>query len=176
MVSIAEILTDSGRATADVAVEVISQKPELYDEAYQLCMKQEGKMSMRAARVVWLVAEHIPELFHPYFEDMVNRLGTLEHSSVKRCMLKILTVYDLSHEEEMHGLIIEACFKYMNNPEEEVAIRGYAISVLERLQKVYPEITGELIAALQIIVENDTETLARYSGQRIKRLYKSIIP
>ena len=176
MVKIEDILTDSGRATADVAVDVISQKPELFQEAYDLCMAQEGKMAMRAARVVWLVAEQIPELFQPYFEDMVHKLGGLNHSSVRRCMLKILTVYDFSDKEEMHGLIIEACFKYMNDPAEEVAIRGYSISVLERMQKMYPELTGELISALQIIVDHDTETLARYAGQRIKRLYKSIIP
>jgi hypothetical protein len=176
MIKIEEILTDSGRATADVAVDVISQKPALFKEAYDLCMAQEGKMAMRAARVVWLVAEHMPDLFQAYFEDMVHKMGDLTHSSVKRCMLKILTIYELSDKEELHGLIIEACFKYMNDPAEEVAIRGYSISVLERMQKMYPEITGELIAALQIIVDHDKETLARYASQRIKRLYQSIVP
>ena len=70
---IEDILTDSGRATADMAVDVISQKPELFSEAYDLCMAQEGKMAMRSARVVWLVAETMPELFKPYFSDMVIR-------------------------------------------------------------------------------------------------------
>ncbi|MEE4256297.1 MAG: hypothetical protein V2I47_04605 [Bacteroidales bacterium] len=175
MVKIEEILTDSGRATADVAVDVISQKPELFIEAYQLCMAQEGKMAMRAARVVWLVAEHMPEIFEPYFEDMVYKLGGLTHSSVKRCMLKILSVYELSGKEDYHGLIIEACFKYMNDPGEEVAIRGYSIAVLEKMLKIYPEIAGELMAAMQILIDNGPDTLARYSQKKLNELYRSAI-
>ena len=176
MIKIEDILTDSGRATADMAVDVISQKNELFEEAYQLCMKQEGKMAMRAARVVWLVAENMPDLFRPYFADMVHRLDGLTHSSVKRCMLKILTIYDLSDEEELHGLIIDACFKYMNDPAEDVSIRGYSVSVLERMVKTYPEISGELMSALQFLIDNGPDTLARYSEKRLKSLYRSAIP
>ena len=174
--SLEEILTDSGRATADMAVDVIRQKPAMFDDAYRLCMEQEGKVALRAARVVWLVAEKMPELFQPYFEDMVHRLAGLTHSSVKRCMLKILTTYDLSGKEDDHGYIIEACFRYMNDPAEEVAIRAYAVVVLERMMKIYPDITGELMSALQILVDNGPDTLARYSEKQLKNLYRSAIP
>ena len=61
--SLTEILFDSSRAAADMAVDVIRQKPEMFKEAYELCMAQEGKMAMRAARVVQLVSESDPELF-----------------------------------------------------------------------------------------------------------------
>jgi len=132
-------------------------------------------MSMRAARVVWLVAEHMPEIFEPYFEDMVHKLGGLTHSSVKRCMLKILTVYELSGKEDYHGLIIEACFRYMNDPGEEVAIRGYSIAVLEKMLKSYPEIAGELMAAMHILIDNGPDTLARYSQKKLSELYRSAI-
>lgn len=175
-IKLTEILTDSGRSTADMAVDVISQRPELFDEAYQLCMKQDGKMAMRAARVVWLIAEEMPDLFHPYYSDMVHRLSGLRHSSVKRCMLKILTIYDLSNDEELHGHIIEACFNYMNDGCEEIAIRGYSITVLVRMIKIYPEISGELMAALQILIDNGPDTLARYSKKKLKDLYRSAIP
>ncbi len=176
MVSIEEILTDSGRATADMAVDIISHKPELFDEAYALCMKQEGRMAMRAARVVWLVAEQMPELFRPHFSDMVHRLDGLEHSSVKRCMLKILTIYDLAGQEDLHGMIIEASFKFMNDPGEEVAIRGYAVGVLERMIRIYPDLAGELLAALQLLIESGPDTLARYSTKKLREIHRSVIP
>ena len=176
MVKIEDILTDSGRATADVAVDVISQKPELFSEAYDLCMAQEGKMAMRAARVVWLIAESMPELFKPYLHDVVNKLPSLTHTSVKRCMLKILSVYDLSDEEELHGHIIEECFRNMLASDAEIAIRGYSIAVLDKMLKIYPEISGELISAYQILIDSGPETLARYSNKKLKELYKTAIP
>jgi len=167
-----EILTDSGRATADMAVDIISQKNELFEEAYQLCMNQDGKMAMRAARVVQLVADQMPDLFKPYFPDLVHRLGSLTHSSVKRNMLKILTTYDLSDDEELHGLIIDACFLRMNDFDEEVANRAYATRVLQRFTNIYPEITGELIAALQILIDNSKETLSEYSKKVLQEIYR----
>ncbi len=175
-IKLAEILTDSGRSTADMAVDVISQRPELFDEAYQLCMKQDGKMALRAARVVQLVAEQMPELFQPYFSDLVHRLDSLSHSSVKRNMLKVLTLYDLSDDEELHSLIIDACFHRMNDFEEEVATRAYATRVLQRFCRIYPELTGELIAALHILIDNSKETLSKYSKNVLKELYKDAVP
>jgi len=171
-----DILTDSGRATADMAVDVIYQKPEMFDEAYQMCMAEEGKKALRAARVVQLVAEYHPELLKPYFPDLVHRLNDLTHSSVKRCMMKVLTFYDVSEDEELHGIIIDACFKRMNDFGEEVATRAYATRVLQRFTKIYPEITGELIVALQVVIENSKETLSKYSTNVLKELYKDVSP
>ena len=176
MVKIEEILTDSGRVTADVAVNVISQRPELFQEAYDLCMAQKGKMAMRAARVVWLIAEYMPEMFKPYLPEVVEKLPLIEHTSVKRCMLKILSIYDLSDAEELHGPIIEECFRNMLSAEAEIAIRGYSIAVLDKMVKVYPEISGELISAYQILIDSAPETLVRYANKKLKDLYKSAIP
>jgi hypothetical protein len=175
MLKIEEILTDSGRATADVAVDIISKQPEFFNAAYNLCMKQEGKMAMRAARVVWLVAECMPELFKPYLPEVVEKLPSLTHPSVKRCMLKILSVYDLTNEEELHGHIIEECFRNMLASDAEIAIRGYSIAVLDKMVKVYPEISGELITAYQLLIENGPDTLARYSQKKLTELYRSAI-
>ena len=96
--SLEEILFDSSRAAADMAVDIISQKPEMFDEAYRLCMAQNGTMALRSARVVQLVAEE------------------------------------------------------------------------------YPEITGELIAALHILIDNSKETLSKYSKTILRELYKDAVP
>lgn len=87
MVSIEEILTDSGRATADMAVDIISGKPELFEEAYVLCMKQEGRMI-----------------------------------------------------------------------------------------RIYPELAGEFIAALQLLIDSGPETLARYSKKKLREIQRGVIP
>ena len=42
--------------------------------------------------------------------------------------------------------------------------------------KVYPEISGELISAYQILIDNGPDTLARYSQKKLKELYRSVIP
>lgn len=174
--SITEILFDSSRATADMAVDMIRQKPEMFHETYTVCMMQEGKMSMRAARVVQLVAMQQPGLFQPYFSDLVRRLPGLTHSSVKRSMLKILTLYDISDDESLHIIMLDYCFRRMNDSAEEVAIRAYSMLVINRLVKVYPEISSEFIAALHLIIDNAKETLSNYAGKLLKEMYRDATP
>lgn len=67
--SITGILFDSSRAAAGMAVDIIRQKPEMFHETYTLCIMQEGKMAMRAARVVQLVAMHQPGLLKEMYRE-----------------------------------------------------------------------------------------------------------
>lgn len=173
---IEDILFDSSRAAADMAVDIIRQQPALFEDAYRLCMAQKGVMALRTARVVQLVAEEHPGIFRPYFPDMVHSLHMLRHSSVKRCMMKVLTFYDLTDEEELHGLIIDAAFMRMNEPGEDVSTRAYAMRVIRRFLKIYPEISGEYIAALKFLTTNAKETLSNYAEKLLKEVYREVIP
>jgi hypothetical protein len=170
------ILTDSSRATADLAVGIIIQKPALFGQAYQMCMEQKGLPALRAARVVQLLAEQQPALFTPCLPDMVSQLPGMTHSSVKRCMMKVLTFFDLSAHEDLHGQIIDAAFMRMNDPAEEIATRAYATEVLRRFIKPYPEIAGEFIAALQLMGMQPPETLSRHSQKILREIYRESAP
>jgi hypothetical protein len=170
------ILTDSSRATADLAVGIITQKPALFGQAYQMCMEQKGLPALRAARVVQLLAEQQPALFEPYLPDMVSQLPGMTHSSVKRCMMKVLTFFDLSAHKDLHGQIIDAAFMRMNDPAGEIATRAYATEVLRRFIKPYPEIAGEFIAALQLMGMQPPETLSRHSQKVLRDIYRDSAP
>jgi hypothetical protein len=75
-----------------------------------------------------------------------------------------------SNPTPSHGVIIDTCFQRMNDFNEELATRAYATRVLQRFTHIYPEITGELISALQILIENSKETLSKYSKNILKEL------
>ena len=167
---------DSSRAAGDMAVEIISVHPEIFQQAYDMCMSQEGSKALRAARVVQLIAEKQPAIFEPYFVEMINLLPALKHNAVKRSMLKILTFYDLSEYEDLHGKIIDYCFRRMNDSGEEIAIRAYSVMTLRRLSRIYPEITGELMAGLQMMVSNAKDTLSHWAGKMLKELYSDSVP
>ena len=171
-----EVLFDSSRAAGDMAVEIISRKPGVFGQAYAMCMAQQGKLALRAARVVQLVAEQHPELFKPYYSDMLESLPSLHHNAVKRSMLKILTFFDLPEDEDQHGMIIDTCFRWMNDAGEEIAIRAYAALVLKRMTGIYPEITGELMAALQMTIDNAKDTLSNWAGKMLNDIRREAIP
>lgn len=167
---------DSSRAAGDMAVEIIIAHPEIFQQAYEMCMAQEGSRALRAARVVQLIAEKQPVIFEPYFSEMIGRLPALKHNAVKRSMLKILTFYDLPQDEDLHGAIIDYCFMRMNDSGEEIAIRAYSVMTLRRLSRIYPEISSELMAGLQMMVDNAKDTLSDWADKKLKELYRDAVP
>jgi hypothetical protein len=67
-------------------------------------------------------------------------------TSVKRNVLRILQTAPLP--EDIHGRLMNICFAVLEKPKEQIAIRVFAMTVLARLAKIYPELKVELKAII----------------------------
>ena len=65
---------------------------------------------------------------------------------------------------------MDICFEYISSPTEAIAVKAFALTILENLSKKYPEIKPEL----KTIIEDrwDYETAAFHS--RAKKILKKL--
>jgi hypothetical protein len=68
-----------------------------------------------------------------------------------------------------HGVIMDACFRYIENPNEAIASQAFALGILARLAKIYPEIKPEL----DMIIESRLPNAAPAFKSRAKKILKS---
>jgi hypothetical protein len=54
------------------------------------------------------------------------------------------------------GFLLNKCFDYAKNPNEAIAIRSFAITIIYTISKPYPELLNELLIVLQHINQTDT--------------------
>lgn len=165
-------LVDSSRFIADLVVAEIGSDTNKFAEVMELALRDKYPLSMRAARVIALTTEKNIELIVPHLQDMIDGLDTLRVEGVKRSFLKILAEMPVELNEDMIGLLTDRAFNWLVDPKEAIAIRYYAIDILLKVVKQYPEIKIEFAEALNSILSNDSVALKTKCRKVINYLNK----
>lgn len=171
-VDFAKLLVDSSRALADLAVESIGDDPELLDRVYRLALKEEGKTSMRAARVFDLADEARPGLAKDYLDDAASRIPKIKHSSVQRCLMRTLSRYPLTDNEDILGRFYDFCFSLITSQTEPVAVRYYGMFFAYQTCLKEPDLKHELIPILEEVMRIDSPGMKCRARDFLKDIIK----
>src|SRR5689334_4701776 len=159
----AAILAEHSKAQTDKIIKWVGNDQKRFDELFKLFLNDEYRVVQRAAwPLSYCVISH-PELIRKLFSKLVKNLKKPGiGDSVKRNSVRLLQ--HISIPEKHHGELMDLCFKYINDPQERVAIKAFSLSILQNLCRQYPEIRQELIT----IIEDrwDYETAAFRSRAR----------
>jgi hypothetical protein len=163
-------LVDSSRIIADIVVANIGNDQELFDEAVSLMLRDTYPLSMRAARVIQLVAVKHPDLLRSNVDKFVKCLQTSKVDGVKRSVLKILSETPVYIGEELFGELADVSFQLAEDPKEAIAIRAFAIDILLKVVKKYPEVKPELRAILESMLPECSVGLKTKCRKILKKL------
>lgn len=98
---------------------------------------QRGAWAMR-----WTLDKH-PELVKPYLGSLLEKMDAGLHVALKRNVLKILEEMERV-PEELQEIVVDKCFQYLDSRKEPVAVRVFAMTILEKECRAYPELMKEL--------------------------------
>lgn len=145
-----EILTDSSKALVEQGARLCENNPEFYRSLLDLALAQQGVKSQRASRIVCKSIIRRPDLFGSYLDEILNSIENIEDESIKFNFLNIFTLCDLPEDEDKLGLLTKICFDAVEANVQRIAIKVYAIEILKRISKHYPEMKSELIYLMEI--------------------------
>ena len=169
-----ELFPDTSRRTADIAVSVICNNPEIFKNVLDLAFEDNGVFAMRAARALNLAAVKRPELVRPFLNDIAVKLPTFKTGGVKRCLLKTISERSFDYDENTLGLLVNICFDWVNDPQEEIAIKVYALEVLYRTSQFHPDLKPELIACIERLMPEASSGIKVRGKRYLKRLYREV--
>ncbi len=168
------ILSDSSRSLADYTAVIVGNDAKLFKEVLELAYQQTPPVCMRAARVADLCCERNPELIRPYLVKMVKDLPGLQDMAVKRVFMHILIRHSWVEDEEAMAKLVDTLFKWLLDDAQAVAIKAYAMAILENITKVLPDLKGEMIVVLEETIPFWDSFALQSGGRRlVKRLRKS---
>jgi hypothetical protein len=143
------ILEEHSKAQANKIAHWIGQDSKRIDELMFLFMNDEYRVVQRSAWIVSEVANKNPKAFQHYLPQLIEKLNDKNaHIAVRRNIFRIFKAIDVP--ETLHGAIIHHCFGALENPQEALAVRAFAVSILTGLVKIYPE----MVQILKIILED----------------------
>lgn len=167
-----DLLFDSSRRTADMAVSAISNNPEFFRKMLDFAMLDKAPFAMRAARVVQLASHNHPELIRNYLNEIVRKLPTFATDGLKRGFAKILTERSLDYDDETLGILVKTSFDWLMNPSEKAAIKVYAMEILYKISQFYPDIKPELISSIENQIPRSTMAVKSRGKEILAKLYR----
>lgn len=158
-----QILKEHSKVNTETIVKWIGGSQKRLDELVGLLFDEDPKVVQRSAWPLSQVAMIHPELFPKHLEKLLKLTGEKGiHGAVNRNIARLLQYVEIP--EKLHGQVMNACFEFVSSPTEAVAVKAFALTVLQNLSKKYPEILPEL----KTIIEDRwaLETAAFHSRAR----------
>lgn len=164
-----QILEEHSKANCNAIVQWIGNSQQRFDQLFDLFLKDEYRVVQRAAwPLSYAVIAH-PEFIKKHFSKLLKNLDKPGiHNSVKRNTVRLMQ--DIQIPEKFHGQVMNICFDFISSPDEAVAVKAFALTVLENLSKKYPEIKSEL----KTIIEDRWDYESAAFRARGKKILKSL--
>lgn len=142
-----ELLNDFSKNQMVRLSNIIGPNQEEFDELMELFLSKDDKVSSRAA---WLLSHCVdgnPWLIDKHIKTIIINLTKKTNDAVKRNTLRVLQFKKIP--EDLHGITVELCFKFLNSGKEPIAVRAHAMTILFNIVKIYPELKDELKVSIE---------------------------
>ncbi|MEO6314021.1 MAG: hypothetical protein ABIU63_03175 [Chitinophagaceae bacterium] len=163
-----QLLKEHSKANCNKIVRWIGKDQQRFDELFRLFLSDEYRLVQHAAwPISYTVIAH-PQLIKKHFSKLIRNLSKPGiHNAVKRNTLRLLQEVEIP--EKFHGLLMDACFKYIAVPGEAIAVKAFSLTVLEKLAKHYPEIIPEI----QLLIADNYDRASPAFRSRANKFLKS---
>lgn len=121
---------------------------ENFKSLFQIFTGDDIRMAQMASWSLSYAVRKSPHIIQPYLKELIEQLQKKDkHNAVIRNTVRILQ--DIEIPEQFHGMLMDSCFGFIEQPKTPVAIKAFSLTVLFNLSKIYPDIKQELILVIE---------------------------
>lgn len=146
----------------------IGNDPVLFGSLIDHVFSDDFRLASKAAWAMSDCAAVHPDLLLTHMRRLGESLSPTLIVAVKRNIVRVLQYYDL--DEQTAGPVAHACFRFLNNPAEPVAVKAFSMTVLYNLTLKYPDLGRELRETLHAIIPNGSPGIRSRAGRILKLL------
>lgn len=167
-----DLLIDSSKITADMAVHTIGKDPVLFEKVLNFALEDKDVFAQRASRVIQLSVLKHPFLIQPHLNNIITYLPDFQNGGLIRNMLRLLSKYSKNLNEDQQGVLLDVCYKFLMDSDEKPAVKVYSMDILYNISNKYPDLKKELISSIENQMPTASAGIKSRSKKMLKRLYK----
>jgi len=142
------LLAEHSKAQCLRIISHVGTSQKRFDELFNHFTGKDPILTQRASWPVSYIIEAHPKLIFKHFGKLVKHMQDPQaHVAVKRNSMRLLQNVEIP--EKFQGEIMNLCFEYITRINEAAAVKAFALTVLENLCKIYPEIKPEIITIIE---------------------------
>ena len=143
-----EILKEHSKKQTLKIANYIGNDKKRFAELMHLFFANQYRVTQRAAWIVSNCFQKYPELLNTYLKPMIKNLEKENlHDAVKRNTLRILQFVSIS--KDLQGIAFQNCMNLFLLPDEAIAVKVFAMTVMANICKQEPELKNELILVIE---------------------------
>lgn len=148
-------MAEHSKKQMQAIVDFIGDNQQKFDDLITVFLTGEYRIIQRASWPLSNCAELHPPLINKHYKTLIAQMKNPQlHPAVRRNVLRIFETATIP--KKYHGNIMNECFTYLENPNEAIAVHAYALGILKKLSKIYPEIKQELVLLIEARLPNAT--------------------
>lgn len=150
-----QILLEHSKKNCQQIVAWVGNDLQRFNELFHLFLNDEYRVTQRAAWPMGYCVIAHPEFIKNNFEKLINNLQKPGiHDAIKRNTLRLLQSVAIPRKYE--GVVMDLCFRYAGSSYEAVAIKAFALTILGKFAKKYPEIIPEIKYIIEDQIPHET--------------------
>ena len=159
-------LLDAGHSKAlrDQIIEFVGTSKPRMKALMSFFFHENLRYNQKASWPIGYIGCRHEALIAPYLPQMVKALDNPAHDAQVRNTLRIFE--DIDIPEEVEGQLCDKCFNYIMDVKYAVAIRAFAMTVLHKIVKKYPDLQQEFIAIIKEQMPHGTAAI-KVRGRKI---------
>jgi hypothetical protein len=164
------LLYDLSKSHTDRLAAKAANEPQIISELWDIAISDAEPENWRAAWVMKSIWELQPALILPWHTKMISVLPTLTKDGVKREFLKIISETSLPDDDELLGVLLETCFRYLAAPAEPIAIKIHSINILQQISQRIPDIIPELCTTIEVAMQEGSAGIVNRGSRTLQAL------
>ena len=147
------LLAEHSKRQTMKIVRFIGDDPKRFAELMSVFFAGPYRVTQRAAWPISYCIEYHPELVKPYFGRLISLLEVSDdHNAIRRNVARLLQFVDIPRKYKTR--VFEACYALVDDPNQPVAVRVFAMSVASKAAQGHAELARELALVIGKYTEN----------------------
>jgi hypothetical protein len=164
-----QLLIEHSKPQALRLVKWIGQDADRLAALLELFLGNNYRLSQRAAWVISSIADRAPHMVELWLPQMVAKMREPGvHDAVRRNVVRVLQ--DMPIPDTFLDDVADACFTFLADPKEAIAVRVFSMSVLEKICQKIPELKPELRLLLEEHLPHGSAGFKSRGQKILKRL------
>lgn len=142
-----ELSGRQSRDRRDKIVNWIGKNDLRFNSLMKLFLEGEYRLTQHAAWPVSYCIHQHPEFAKRYMGKFIKLLeDSKSHPAVRRNIIRLLQFTEIP--KKFQGQLMDLCFQFIQSSVEAIAVKAFALHILENMSETYPEILPELKAII----------------------------
>lgn len=147
--------------------------PEIVGKLLGYSFSDDKKLAFHSSWTLSKVCDFYPEILLPYLPEIIEALARMKDESAQRSFLRSLSLADLTTTgSRCQGILADHCFAQLRSGFSSIAVKAYSMEILYKLALIYPELTNELAATINMLRGEGSAGIVAKGRIVLKRLGK----